>query len=167
VTSLDRTLARRMEPRAPTPQRRLEALAALAEAGVPTGVMLAPLIPALNDVELEKILAAAAETGAKEASFIFVRLPLEIKTLWQEWLAQHYPDRAQRITSLIRQSRGGRDYDPTFGKRMSGEGPYARMIADRFDKAIRRLGMNRTDMAPLDTTQFRPPPAARAQLELF
>jgi DNA repair photolyase len=167
VTSLDRALARRMEPRAPTPQRRLAALAALAEAGIPTGVMLAPLIPALNDIELEKILAAAAETGAKEASYIFLRLPLEIKTLWQEWLAQHYPDRAARITSLIRQSRGGRDYDPTFGKRMSGEGPYARMVADRFDKAIRRLGMNRTDMAPLDTTQFRPPPAARAQLELF
>lgn len=167
VTSLDRKLARRMEPRAPTPQRRLEALAALSEAGVPTGVMLAPLIPALNDIELEKILQAAAETGVREASYIFLRLPLEIKELWKEWLAEHYPDRAERVSSLIRQSRGGRDYDHRFGRRMTGEGPYAKMIADRFEVALRRLRMDRTDMAPLDTSQFRPPPEARAQLELF
>jgi DNA repair photolyase len=166
VTSLDRTLARRMEPRAPTPQRRLQALAALSAAGIPTGVMLAPLIPALNDVEMEKILAAAAEAGAAQASYILVRLPLEIKELWSEWLQQHYPDRAARIMSLIRQSRGGKEYDSTFGRRMTGEGAYARLLADRFAKAIRRLGLDRADMR-LDTSQFRPPPAARPQLELF
>ena len=166
VTTLDRALARRMEPRAPTPNRRLEAIKALRRAGVPTGVMAAPMVPALNDPELENILEAAAEAGATEAGYILLRLPLEIKDLWREWLEEHYPDRAARIMSHIRAARGGKDYDAEWNKRMTGGGPYAAMIARRFKLATNRLGLN-AQRLKLDTSQFLPPPRQGDQLSLL
>lgn len=166
ITSLDRTLARRMEPRAATPQRRLDAIRALAEAGIPVSVMTAPLIPALNDMELESILAAAAKAGAKEAGYVILRMPLEIKELFREWLAGAYPDRAQRILGLVRDMRGGRDYDPEWRARQTGTGPYARLIAARFRKACARLGLNKARFE-LDSSQFCAPPRAGDQLELL
>jgi len=165
VTTLDKKLARSMEPRASTPPRRLEAMRELAAAGIPVGVMTAPIIPALNDDEMESILAAAAEAGAKQAGYTLLRLPLEIKDLFREWLEAHAPDRGKHVISLIRSMRGGKDYDATWGKRMSGTGPYARMIAQRFAIATRRLGLNQTRI-PLDTTKFRLPPRAGDQLAL-
>jgi DNA repair photolyase len=166
ITTLDRTLARRMEPRAATPQRRLDAIRALAEAGIPVAVMTAPLIPSLNDAELEDILAAAAEAGATEAGYVVLRLPLEIKDLFREWLECAYPDRAQRVIKLARDMRGGRDYDPEWGARQRGTGAYARLLASRFRKACARLGLNKRKL-DLDTTQFRVPPRAGDQLDLL
>jgi len=166
VTTLDRRLARRMEPRAATPQRRLAAMRRLAGAGIPTGVMVAPVIPAINDAEIEAILAAAAEAGASGAGYVLLRLPLEIKELWREWLEEHYPERARKVMGLIRQSRGGRDYDATFGRRMKGQGPYAALIARRFRLARRRLGLER-EGPPLDCSKFAPPPRPGDQLTLL
>ena len=166
VTSLDPTLARRMEPRAATPQRRLDAIRRLSEAGVPTGAMFAPAIPALNDQELEAVLEAASEAGAKEASYVLLRLPLEIKELWREWLAEAYPDRASRILKLLREMRGGKDYDAKWFERQRGQGPYAQLIAERFRKACARLGLNKARFA-LDVSAFRPPPRAGDQLKLL
>ncbi|MEO9214021.1 MAG: PA0069 family radical SAM protein [Caulobacteraceae bacterium] len=166
VTTLDRRLARTMEPRAATPERRLGAVRALADAGVPTVAMVAPVIPGLNDHELEAVLARAAEAGAMSAGYVALRLPLEIKELFHEWLADNVPDRATRVMSLVRQIRGGRDYDAQWGKRMKGEGPIADLIGRRFKIARRRLGLDRT-LPPLDTTQFRVPCAAGDQMELF
>ena len=166
VTTLEPKLARAMEPRASTPIRRLRALAALSEAGVPTGVMVAPVIPALNDPEIEAILQAAADAGVREAAYVLLRLPLEIKELWREWLAEHYPDRASRIMRLLREMRGGRDYDAAFGQRMKGSGPYAALIARRFRLACDRHGLNERTFE-LETGQFRPPPAPGDQLRLF
>ena len=166
VTTLDGRLARRMEPRAPTPGRKLEALARLAEAGVPTGVMVAPLIPALNDHELEAILEAAAEAGARQAAYVMLRLPHEIKDLFREWLALNAPDRAGRIMRLVRATRGGRDYDAAFHRRMKGTGRYAELIQRRFELACKRLGLNRR-RAGLDVHRFRPPPREGDQLALF
>jgi len=166
VTTLDRTLARRMEPRAATPERRLETLAALAAAGIPTGVMAAPMIPALNDMELERILARAADAGVQAAGYILLRLPLEIKTLFGEWLETHYPDRAARVMRIVRETRGGRLYDARFGQRMSGTGVFAQMIAQRFDLACKRHGLNAGKWA-LDSSRFAPPLATRNQLALF
>jgi DNA repair photolyase len=163
ITTLDRKLARSMEPRAATPARRLETISALAQAGVPVAVMTAPMIPALNDNEMESILAAAAEAGATQAGYTLLRLPLEIKDLFREWLEAHEPDRGRHVMSLIRSMRGGKDYDATWGKRMTGSGPYARMIAQRFAIATRRLGLNK-DGARLDTSKFRPPPMSGDQL---
>jgi DNA repair photolyase len=163
ITTLDRKLARSMEPRAATPSRRLETIRALADAGIPVAVMTAPVIPALNDNELEAILAAARDAGATQAGYTLLRLPLEIKDLFREWLEAHEPDRGRHVMSLIRSMRGGKDYDATWGKRMTGSGPYARMIAQRFGIATRRLGLNENN-APLDTTKFRPPPRAGDQL---
>jgi DNA repair photolyase len=164
ITSLDPELARRMEPRAAAPHRRLEVVRALTAAGVPVGVLASPMIPALNDHELERILAAAAEAGAGAADYILVRLPLEIKELFQGWLDEHYPDRASRVMSLIRGTRGGKLYDASFGQRMVGSGPVADLLAERFRIAARRLGLDRS-MPPLDTARFRVP--SRGQLSLF
>jgi DNA repair photolyase len=166
VTTLDRKLARAMEPRASTPAKRLEAISRLAEAGCPVGVGFAPVIPGLNDHELEAVLEAAAKAGASSAMYVTLRLPLEIKDLFREWLADARPDRAARVMSLVRQTRGGRDYDARWSARMTGGGPVAELIATRFNTAVRRFGLDRP-RPPLDLTQFRVPNDARTQLDLF
>jgi DNA repair photolyase len=168
ITTLDRDLARKLEPRAAAPQRRLAALKALSEAGIPVGVMTAPIIPQLTDKDLEAILDAASANGARYAGWTLVRLPNEVKELFRDWLAQHYPLRAEHIMSVIQQMRGGRDNDPQFGSRMRGQGIFADLIARRFDVACKRLGLNR-DRTAMDTSRFKPPrtEAQRAQLDLF
>jgi DNA repair photolyase len=166
LTTLDGKLARIMEPRAAAPHRRLEAIRALAGAGVPVTVMTAPLIPMINDAELETLLAAAAEAGARQAGYVLLRLPRELSDLFRDWLSAHFPDRAERVMKIVRETRGGRDYDATFGQRQSGQGPYARLIADRFRRACARLGLN-GERTPLDVTQFRRPPQAGDQLDLL
>ena len=166
VTTLNADLSRRMEPRAPTPSRRLDALRALSEAGIPTGVMAAPMIPALNDAELEKILEAARECGADAAGYVMLRLPLEIKDLFIEWLAEHEPGRAKHVMSLIFQTRDGRAYDTAWGRRMRGTGRYADLLERRFEIACGRLGLN-TDRFKLNTDLFGPPPTRGDQLALF
>jgi DNA repair photolyase len=174
VTTLDRGLARRMEPRAATPARRLETIAALTEAGIPTAVMAAPMIPALNDMELERILEAAVGAGARAAGYVLLRLPLEIKDLFGDWLAAHFPDRAARVLKLVRETRGGALYQAEFGTRMRGDGPYAELIARRFEAACRRLGINAEERSaetdrrwPLDTARFRRPARKGDQLTLL
>jgi DNA repair photolyase len=159
ITTLDRGLARTMEPRAATPERRLDAVRRLTAAGVPTTVMFAPVIPGLNDHELEGVLQRAAEAGASGAGYVVLRLPLEIKDLFREWLAANVPDRAARVMSLVRQMRGGKDYDAQWGQRMKGDGPIADVIAQRFKIARRRFGLDRA-LPPLDTSQFKVPPWA-------
>ena len=166
VTTLDRKLARAMEPRAGTPQRRLEAIRALSQAGIPTGVMFAPAIPALNDGEMEAVLSAAVDCGATSAGYVLLRLPLEIKDLFREWLEAHEPNRAKHVMSLIRSMRGGKDYDAQWNVRMKGTGPYAEMIARRFHMAVKRLGLNRA-VRPLSLTKFRRPARTGDQLSLF
>lgn len=166
VTSLDRKLARSMEPRAATPDRRIGAIKALAEAGVPVTVMFAPAIPGLNDHEMEAVLERAAQAGASGAGYVALRLPLEIKDLFREWLATDHPDRAGHVMSLVRQMRGGADYDSEWGKRMKGEGPIAELMARRFETAKRRLGLN-APFAGLDLAQFKVPPKAGDQRDLF
>jgi len=166
ITTLDRGLARAMEPRASTPQRRLDAIKVLADAGVPVGVGFAPVIPGLNDHELESILEAAAKAGAQTAMYVTLRLPLEIKDLFREWLADARPDRADRVMSLIRQTRGGKDYDADWSQRMKGTGPVAELIGVRFKAAIKRYGLDQQRHV-LDITKFRVPADARPQLELF
>jgi DNA repair photolyase len=166
VTTLDRRLARIMEPRAATPEKRIAALRALAGAGVPCGVMTAPMIPALNDAEMEDILAAAAEAGVKEAGYTLLRLPLEIKDLFREWLESELPDRAKHVMTLVRSMREGKDYDAEWGTRMTGTGPYAELMAHRFALATRKLGLNRS-RAQLTCSKFRKPPRAGDQLSLF
>ncbi|HVH75171.1 MAG TPA: PA0069 family radical SAM protein [Stellaceae bacterium] len=167
LTTLDRALARRMEPRAATPQRRLETIAALAAGGVPVGVLAAPMIPALNDSELEAILEAARDAGAGLAGYTMLRLPLELKALFKEWLQAHFPDKAQHVLSLVAQSHGGRLYDSAWGTRMRGSGPYAEMIGARFDRACRRLGLAARMPFSLDNSRFRPPPQKGDQLSLL
>ncbi|KAB2951497.1 MAG: PA0069 family radical SAM protein [Rhizobiaceae bacterium] len=142
VTTLDRTLARTMEPRAATPSRRLEAMRTMAEAGIPVSVMVAPIVPGLNDAEIERILDAAYAAGAREAGYIILRLPLEVSPIFKDWLLRHYPDRYRHVMSLVRSMRGGKDYDSEWGKRMKGSGPYAWQIGRRFEIAARRLGFN-------------------------
>jgi DNA repair photolyase len=166
VTTLDHRLARAMEPRASTPVRRLEAIRALANAGVPTAVMMAPIIPAINDSEIERILDAAASAGATEAGYVMLRLPLEIKDLFREWLAEHFPDKSKHVISLVRDLHGGKDYDATFGKRQTGTGPYAWSIGRRFELACRRLGINRRRLR-LNNSLFKPPARRGNQLDLF
>jgi DNA repair photolyase len=166
VTTLDRKLARIMEPRAATPERRLDTLRALSAAGIPTGVMTAPIIPALNDEEMESILGAAAQAGAVQAGYTLLRLPLEIKDLFREWLEAQVPDRAKHVMSLVRSMRSGKDYDSNWSTRMSGTGPYANLIAQRFAIATRRLGLN-LRRAPLDAAKFRRPPQSGDQLAFF
>src|SRR5689334_4893502 len=169
VTTLDRELARKLEPRAATPQRRLAAIKALADAGIPVGVMTAPIIPQLTDKDMETILEAAAANGAVYAGWTMLRLPFEVKTLFRDWLAQHYPLRAGHVMSIVQQLRGGRDNDPEFGSRMRGQGQFAELIARRFQVACRRLGLNAGRSIALDRTRFRAPkPASEAgQLDLF
>jgi DNA repair photolyase len=166
VTTLDRRLARAMEPRAGTPQRRLAAIKGLSEAGVPTGVMFAPAIPALNDGEMEQVLSAAAAHGARTAGYVLLRLPLEIKDLFREWLEANEPGRAKHVMSLIRSMRGGKDYDANWSTRMKGTGPYAEMMARRFHMAVKRLGLNQPTR-PLSLAKFKKPPQAGDQLSLF
>src|SRR5580698_1789909 len=166
VTTLDRKLARAMEPRAATPEKRIAAIRGLAEAGCPVTVMFAPVIPGLNDHELEAVLERAAEAGAVGAGYVALRLPLEIKDLFREWLDAAVPDRASRVMSLVRQMRGGKDYDPEWGKRMKGEGPIADLLAVRFAAAKRRYGLERV-IPPLDLSRFTVPSSKGDQLELF
>ena len=166
VTTLDRKLARLMEPRASTPSRRLEAVRQLTDAGIPTGVLASPLIPALNDHELERILDAAQAAGAVSASYILLRLPLEVSPLFRDWLLRHYPDRYRHVMSLIKSMRGGKDYDAEFGKRMKGEGPYAWQISRRFEMATKRLGLARRGVALRDDLFVRPD-GAGVQLSLL
>lgn len=165
ITTLDNQLAARMEPRATAPHGKLRAMQALADAGVPVGVMVAPVIPAISDCELEHILEAAHAHGARAASYVLLRLPHELKQVWREWLQLHYPERAAHVMSLIRQMRGGKDYDSAFGKRMRGEGPFAELLAARFAKAHRQLGYGR--LPPLDSTQFIAPRKLSPQGQLF
>jgi DNA repair photolyase len=166
VTTLDRKLARAMEPRAATPERRLGALKLLSEAGVPTTVMVAPIIPALNEPEIERILDAAAVAGVKEAGYVLLRLPLEVRDVFKEFLEREYPDRAKHVLSVIRSMRGGKDYDSTWGLRMRGDGPYAWQIGRRFEIAARRLGLN-AERRALATHLFKAPARETEQLSLF
>lgn len=164
ITTLDRTLARRMEPRAAAPQRRLETLRRLSAAGIPSGVLFAPIIPALNDAELEAVLAAAAEAGARYGGYVLLRLPHEVRDLFEQWLRAHVPLQAERIMNRVRDLRGGRENDPQFGTRMRGTGIYAELIRKRFELALKRLGLARSTRQ-LDCTKFRPP--SPGQLTLF
>jgi DNA repair photolyase len=166
LTTLDKTLARRMEPRAAAPHRRLAVIEALASAGVPVTVMTAPIAPALNDHEIETLLKAAADAGATGAGYVVLRLPLELQDLFTGWLTQHYPDRAARVLSLVRQMRGGKAYDSRFGLRQRGEGPYAALIARRFKQACARLGLSNAGR-PLDASQFVRPTRSGEQLALL
>lgn len=166
VTSLEAKLARVMEPRASTPPRRLETLRQLVKAGVPASVMVAPVIPALNDAEIERILEAVAATGVRQAGYVLLRLPLEVRDLFREWLMENYPDRYRHVFKLIRDTRGGKDYDSTFGRRMTGAGPIAWMIGRRFEIACARLGFNKTQVKTT-TEHFRPPRPPTQQLDLF
>jgi DNA repair photolyase len=168
VTTLDANLARRMEPRAATPMRRLQAVEALARAGVPAGVLAAPMIPGLNDAELERILEAAARAGAQTAGYVLLRLPLEIKDMFTDWLQEHFPERAKHVLSLVRETRGGTLNDARFHHRFAGQGPYADLLARRFARAAKQWGFE--EKAQLDCAQFAPPAVpgkAEAQLSLF
>jgi DNA repair photolyase len=166
IGTLDRELARKLEPRAASPQRRLDILKNLSKSGVPCGVMVAALIPALNDKTMEHVLEAAAAAGAKEAAYVIMRLPNELKTLFKEWLAAHYPQRAEHVMSIVRQMRGGRENDPNFGTRMSGTGNYAELMEKRFAIACKRNGITIRETADLDCSRFRPP-SPEGQLKLF
>src|SRR6478736_2656918 len=166
VTSLDPKLARVMEPRAATPARRLETLRKLSEAGIPTTVMVAPVIPAINDMEIERILDAAAAAGVKEAGYVLLRLPLELRDLFREWLRENFPDRERHVFKLIRDMRGGKDYDAKWGERMTGSGPIAWMIGRRFEAACERLGLNRRKLK-LSTEHFAPTRKRPQQLSLL
>jgi DNA repair photolyase len=166
VTTLDAKLARTMEPRAATPPRRLETLRRLSEAGIPTSVMVAPIIPAINDAEIERILDAAAFAGVREAGYVLLRLPLEVRDLFREWVMENFPDRYRHVFTLIREMRGGKDYDATWGKRMKGSGPHAWMVGRRFEVACQRFGLNQNKVA-LTTEHFRPPHPPSDQLSLF
>ncbi len=166
VTTLDGKLARTMEPRAPTPERRLDALRQLAAAGIPASVMVAPIIPALNDAEIERILDCAAAAGVEEAGYVLLRLPLEVRDLFREWLMANFPDRYRHVFKLIRETRGGKDYDSSWEKRMTGGGPVAWMIGRRFELACEKLGLNKARTA-LTTRHFRRPAQESEQLSLF
>ena len=155
-----------MEPRVPAPARRLRTIEALARAGVEVRVMVSPVVPGLTDPELEAILSAAKDAGAVAAGWIMLRLPHEVSPLFRDWLAEHYPHRAARVMARVRESHGGKDYDAEWGRRMRGQGGYAELIAQRFNLAMRRLGLA-TELPPLRTDLFRVPPRAGDQLELF
>ena len=166
ITSLDRDIARTLEPRAAAPHRRLQTVRTLSEAGVPVGVLVAPIIPGLTDKDLEAILNAAVANGARYAGWIMLRLPREVSPLFRDWLEAHHPLRAAHVMSLVQQVRGGRDYDAAFGTRMRGTGAFAELIEQRFELACKRLKLAR-DRVPLDRSRFRPPKANAAQQELF
>ena len=168
VATLNRKLARILEPRAATPEKRLAAINALAKAQVPSFVMVAPIIPALTDMELEAVLGQAAGCGAIGAEYILLRLPLEIKALWREWLVEHYPDRAGRIMRHIRETRGGKEYDSKFHRRMVGEGPYAELISRRFELTCKRLRLQPIrERAIVNSELFEVPPEDETQLSLL
>jgi DNA repair photolyase len=166
VTNLDVELTRKLEPRASAPYRRLEAIRKLAEAGVPTGVLVAPVIPFVTDRFMEEILERAKEAGACNAGYIVLRLPHEVAPLMKEWLATHYPLKADHVMSLVRQMRGGKDYQSEFGVRKRGSGTFADLLEKRFALACDRHGLDHGDRAPLDTSRFRPPKTG-PQLDLF
>ncbi|WP_428538328.1 PA0069 family radical SAM protein [Rhodopila sp.] len=170
VTTLDARLARVMEPRAATPARRLQAIAELTRAGVPAGVLAAPMIPALNDAEMEKILQAAARAGARHAGFVLLRLPLELRQMFEDWLHAHFPDRARHVLSLIRQTRSGELNDPRFHHRFTGQGVYADLLMSRFTRAARQFGFGEA-RAQLDCGRFTVPAGsadgAPSQMSLF
>ncbi len=166
ITTLDSELARKLEPRACSPQRRLRCIETLARAGVPVGVSVSPVIPFLNEPELERILGQARDAGAGSASSIVLRLPCEVNPLFQQWLQQHVPERAGRIMARVREMRGGKDNDSRFGTRMKGQGVWAELLRQRFGKACERLGLKR-EKVPLDLSQFRPPARQAGQGQLF
>lgn len=174
VTTLDAKLARTLEPRASTPERRLDAIARLTEAGIPVAVLAAPMIPAVNDMELERILERAASQGADRAGYVLLRLPLELGEIFEAWLHQHMPDRAAKVMALVRQTRGGETYDSRFGQRQTGSGPYAEMLGRRFQVATRRLGLDRRQQGHTGPEGLRcdlfavpPKPGEAVQLALF
>lgn len=166
VTTLDPVLSRRMEPRAPAPAKRLEVIRRLSEAGVEVRIMTSPVVPGLTDHEIEALLEAGAQAGAVAASWIMLRLPLEVSQLFRDWLEEHYPDRAGRVMARVREMHGGKDYDAQWGKRMRGEGHHAQMIGQRFARAARRLGLDRA-LPPLRCDLFRTPVPRGAQMDLF
>jgi len=166
VTSMDHILSRKMEPRASTPEKRLEAIRLLAAAGIPSGVMAAPMIPAVNDMEMERILDAGAAQGAQWAGMVLLRLPGEVREIFREWLLRHYPDRVKHVLSLVRETRGGKDYNSAWGERMTGEGAYATLMQQRFARARERFGLDRK-LPALRTDLFIPPRVESAQMELF
>jgi DNA repair photolyase len=166
VTTLDDDVARRMEPRAPAPKRRLQMIRRLAEAGVPVRIQVSPLIPALTDHELEAVMEAGRDAGARYANSIPLRLPLEVAGLFRDWLEATFPDRAARVMGRVRELHGGRDYDPEFGKRMRGQGLWAELIHQRADLARKRLGLGQ-GVPPLRCDLFQPPPRPGDQLSLF
>ncbi|NGP17463.1 PA0069 family radical SAM protein [Devosia aurantiaca] len=166
VTSMDHKLSRKMEPRASSPARRLEAIRLLSEAGVPTAIFASPMIPAINDMELERILDAGKAQGAVSASMVLLRLPGEVRDVFREWLLRHFPDRVRHVLSLVRDTRGGKDYDARWGTRMTGEGPYAVLLRQRFEKACERYGLN-TKHPSLRTDLFEAPKLESKQMSLF
>jgi DNA repair photolyase len=172
ITTLDTEMARTLEPRAATPTRRLRTIRALSEAGIPVGVSIAPVIPFVTEPDMERVMEACAEAGASSASYIVLRLPWEVAPLFKDWLAAHFPDRAERVMNRVRDMRGGKDYDASFAKRMKGEGPWADLLKQRFRQAARRLGLNERRHGILDMSQFmraQPPRSARddPQMTLF
>ena len=167
VTSMSPDIKRTLEPRTASPQARLRVIQQLADAGIPVGVLVAPVIPAITDHELEDILTAAKSAGASSAGYVLLRLPHELKILFRDWLAEHYPDRAKHVMSLINQARGGKDYDSQFGTRMRGTGPYAELLRTRFELAKRKLGFApAAERYQLNTRLFRPPRPDTPQLTL-
>jgi len=167
ITSLTNDIKRTLEPRAASPQARLRVMQQLSQAGIPVGVLVAPVIPAITDHEMESILAAAKDAGAGSAGYVLLRLPHEVKILFREWLQEHYPDRAKHVMSLINQARGGKDYDAQFGQRMTGTGAYAELLRTRFELAKRKFGLGSTEgRSELATDRFRPPPRDQPQLTL-
>lgn len=174
ITTLDPALARILEPRAAAPERRLRTIRTLAEAGIPVGVSIAPVIPFITEPDLERVLEAAVDAGARSASYIVLRLPWEVSPLFQQWLQVHFPDRAERVMNRVRDMRGGKDYDASFGSRMQGEGVWAELVAQRFQRLVRKLGVNQRarNFGGLDFSRFKPPPppaadTAAGQLALF
>ncbi len=167
LTTLRIELKRTLEPRTSSPQAKLRLIHTLSDAGIPVRVMAAPMIPLINDMELERILELAARAGARHAAYVLVRLPYEVKDLFKEWLATHFPDRAAHVMSLIRQMRGGKEYDATFGQRMRGEGEFATLLAKRFKLACKRFGLNQTPSIPLNTEHFQRPRPPSNQLDLW
>jgi DNA repair photolyase len=166
VTTLDHRLARTMEPRASTPMRRIEAIAKLKDAGIPVGAMMAPIVPAINDSEIETVVEALANAGAHSVHWVLLRLPLEISPLFQDWLVENFPDRAKKVMSLVRGTRGGKDYVSKWGERQTGKGVYAELIARRFSLVVKRFGLNQ-ERPPLRKDLFRPPVKKGGQLDLF
>ncbi|WP_299946283.1 PA0069 family radical SAM protein [uncultured Ruegeria sp.] len=166
LTTLDPDLSRRMEPRAPSPQRRLRMIQNLTQAGVPVRVMTSPIVPGLTDHEIENLLEAGKQAGAEAASWIMLRLPREVSELWREWVFENQPYRAEKIMARLREMHGGKEYDPRWGHRMRGEGTYAEMVAQRFNAAVKRLGLS-VDLPPLNCADFAPPPQPGDQLTLF